>query len=433
MSNSSVVILAAGAGTRMKSQTPKVLHRVSGRAILDYPVLAALEISDDVQIVLYHEFDALKAYVDRRFGDAVVCVRQDHENYPGTAGALKAASPRYDRVVAINGDMPLISVDFIKALASRKEDAAIGVFSKLDPFGYGRVIIKDDRVLRIVEEKDANEAQKKVTTVNGGVYSFSRSFLEEFLPKINAQNAQNEYYITDLIALAAERNKEISAVWGDEHILSGVNSKSELSEAEAYHQNALKEKLMNAGVAMRLPETIYIDANATFEGECVIENGAVILGKSTIARSVIKAHSVVEDSAIIDSDIGPMAHIRPNSEIKNAHIGNFVETKKAKLNGVKAGHLSYLGDATIDEGTNIGAGTITCNYDGKDKYQTTIGKNVFIGSDTQLIAPIIIPDNVLIGAGTTVVKNPNEGDLVLSRSEQKSIAGFFFKFFGKKY
>ncbi|MDR0665332.1 MAG: bifunctional UDP-N-acetylglucosamine diphosphorylase/glucosamine-1-phosphate N-acetyltransferase GlmU [Helicobacteraceae bacterium] len=432
MSNLSVVILAAGAGTRMKSQTPKVLHRVSGRAILDYPVLAALELSDDTQIVLHHEFDAVKAHIERRFGDRVACVRQDCENYPGTAGALKAASPRYDRVLVLNGDMPLISGDFIKALASRKEDAAIGVFSKLDPFGYGRVIIKDDRVLAIVEEKDASEAQKKITAVNGGVYNFSRSFLDEFLPKISANNAQKEYYITDLIALGVGRNKIIGAVWGDEYILSGVNSKAELSQAEKYHQNALKEKLMNNGVAMRLPETIYIDANAEFEGECVIENGAAILGGSKIIRSVIKSHSVVEDSVVIDSDIGPMAHIRPNSEIKNTHIGNFVETKKAKLNGVKAGHLTYLGDATIDEGTNIGAGTITCNYDGKGKYHTTIGKNVFIGSDTQLVAPINIPDNVMIGAGTTVVKNPKEGDLVLSRSEQKSVADFFFKFFRKK-
>ncbi|MDR2638319.1 MAG: bifunctional UDP-N-acetylglucosamine diphosphorylase/glucosamine-1-phosphate N-acetyltransferase GlmU [Helicobacteraceae bacterium] len=432
MKKVSVAILAAGAGTRMKSQTPKVLHRVSGRAMLDYAVLAALEISDDIQIVLHHEFDAVKAHIEREFGSRVACVAQDFARFPGTAGAIRAVLPRYERVIVLNGDMPLIDGAFVKALASRGEDIALAVFSCLEPSGYGRVVIKNDRVLKIVEEKDASEAEKKITTVNGGVYNFSRKLLERYLLRIEANNAQKEYYITDLIALAAADNKSVSAVWGDEYILMGVNSKEELSKAEAYHQSSLKAKLMNAGVAMRLPETIYIDANAVFEGECVVENGAVILGKTKIVRSVIKAHSVVEDSQIIDSDIGPMAHIRPNSEIKNTHIGNFVETKKAKLSGVKAGHLSYLGDATIGEGTNIGAGTITCNFDGKGKSQTTIGKNVFIGSDTQFIAPVTIPDNVIIGAGTTVVKDPNEGDLVLSRSEQKSIAGFFFKFFGKK-
>ncbi|MDR1911826.1 MAG: bifunctional UDP-N-acetylglucosamine diphosphorylase/glucosamine-1-phosphate N-acetyltransferase GlmU [Helicobacteraceae bacterium] len=432
MSNVSVVILAAGAGTRMKSQTPKVLHKLSGRAVLDYSILAALSVSDDVQVVLYHGYDRIKAHIEREFGDQVVCVRQDYENFPGTAGAIKAASPKYDRIVALNGDMPLITSDFVKALAARREDIAISVFSRLDPSGYGRAIIKNDRVIKIVEEKDANEEQKKITSINAGVYSFSQAFLSEFLPKITNNNSQKEYYVTDLVALAAANHITISAVWGDEYILMGINSKIELAKAEEYHQSALKEKLMNAGVIMRLPETVYIDANAEFEGECVIENGAVILGKSKIIRSTIKAHSVVEDSVVIDSDIGPMAHLRPNTEVKNTHIGNFVETKNAKLDGVKAGHLSYLGDAMIDVGTNIGAGTITCNYDGKGKYQTTIGKNVFIGSDTQLVAPVTIPDNVLIGAGTTVVKNPNEGDLVLSRSEQKSVADFFYKFFGIK-
>ncbi|MDR1451946.1 MAG: bifunctional UDP-N-acetylglucosamine diphosphorylase/glucosamine-1-phosphate N-acetyltransferase GlmU [Helicobacteraceae bacterium] len=432
MSKVSAAILAAGAGTRMKSRTPKVLHRVSGRAMIDYVILAALDISDDVQVVLRPESEDIRAHLEREFGDRVICVYQDYENFPGTAGALKAASPKHERVVALNGDMPLINGDFVKALASRQEDAAISVFTKLDPFGYGRVVIKNDRVIKIVEEKDASEAEKKIAAVNGGAYSFSRSFLSGFLPKIRASRSQKEYYITDLIALAASDNRSVSATWGDEYILMGVNSKAELAIAEAYHQKTLKETLMSAGVAMRLPETIYIDANAIFEGECVVENGAVILGKTKIIRSVVKAHSVIEDSVVIGSDVGPMAHIRPNSEIVNTHIGNYVETKSAKLSGVKAGHLSYLGDATIGEGTNIGAGTITCNFDGKSKYQTAIGKNVFIGSDTQLVAPITIPNNVIIGAGTTVVKDPSEGDLVLSRSKQISVANFFFNFFRKK-
>jgi bifunctional UDP-N-acetylglucosamine pyrophosphorylase/glucosamine-1-phosphate N-acetyltransferase len=422
--------MAAGAGTRMKSQTPKVLHMLSGKRLIDYPILAAQSVSDDVQVVLFHQREQVEAHIRKSF-ENVRCVCQDHENLPGTAGAVMAAKPKYDRVVVLNGDMPLITPEFTRSLASRTEDVAISVFAAMNPSGYGRVIMRGDLVQRIVEEKDASDGEKKINIVNAGVYSFSKEFLNEFLEKIENDNGQNEFYLTDLISLAVKNKKTISAVWGNEIVLMGINSKSDLSAAERIHQEIIKSNLMNRGILMRMPETVFIDASAIFEGECIVENGAVILGQSRIVRSIIKAHSIVEDSIIIDSDIGPMAHIRPNSEIRKTHIGNFVETKNAKLNGVKAGHLSYLGDATIDDGTNIGAGTITCNYDGKSKHQTIIGKNVFIGSDTQLVAPVIIPDNVLIGAGTTVVKDPKEGDLVLSRSEQKSIAGFFFKFFGK--
>jgi bifunctional UDP-N-acetylglucosamine pyrophosphorylase/glucosamine-1-phosphate N-acetyltransferase len=188
---------------------------------------------------------------------------------------------------------------------------------------------------------------------------------------------------------------------------------------------------MKAGVSMRLPETIYIDSHATFEGECMLENGVSIQGASHIIASHIKTHSIIEDSHIENSDVGPMGRIRPNSTLIDTRIGNFVEVKKSTLTGVKAGHLAYIGDATIDEGSNIGAGVITCNYDGKNKFQTKIGKNVFIGSDTQLVAPVTIPDDVMIAAGTTVTKDATSGDLVLSRSPQKSIKNFFYKFFGK--
>ena len=182
---------------------------------------------------------------------------------------------------------------------------------------------------------------------------------------------------------------------------------------------------------MRLPETIYIDCHASFEGECILENGVSILGNSTIISSHIKANSVVEDSTLDNSDVGPMGRVRPLSNLKDTHIGNFVEVKKSTLTGVKAGHLAYLGDATIEEGSNIGAGVITCNYDGKNKFQTKIGKNVFVGSDTQIVAPVTIPDDVMIAAGTTITKDVTSGDLVLSRSPQKSITNFFYKFFGK--
>jgi len=189
---------------------------------------------------------------------------------------------------------------------------------------------------------------------------------------------------------------------------------------------------MLQGVIMRFPDSIYIDCRASFEGECILENGVTILGKSKLINAHIKTNSVIEESIIEDSDVGPMGRIRPLSHIKGTHIGNFVEVKKSKLNGVKAGHLSYLGDATIDEGSNIGAGTITCNYDGKAKYQTIIGKNVFVGSDTQLVAPVTIEDDVIIGAGTTVTKDVSKGSLAISRTPLKIVAKFYYKFFGEK-
>jgi len=196
-------------------------------------------------------------------------------------------------------------------------------------------------------------------------------------------------------------------------------------------QDRIKKELMAQGVTMRFPDSIYIDCRATFEGESILENGVTILGASKIIRSHIKTNSVIEDSIIEESDVGPMGRIRPLSYLKNTHVGNFVEVKKSTLTGVKAGHLAYIGDATIDEGSNIGAGVITCNYDGKAKYKTTIGKNVFVGSDTQLVAPVTIEDDVMIAAGTTLTKDVQKGSLALTRTPLKLIPNFFYKFFGK--
>ncbi|HIP29088.1 MAG TPA: bifunctional UDP-N-acetylglucosamine diphosphorylase/glucosamine-1-phosphate N-acetyltransferase GlmU, partial [Sulfurovum sp.] len=200
---------------------------------------------------------------------------------------------------------------------------------------------------------------------------------------------------------------------------------------EEIMQRRIRREWMQAGVSMRLPETIYIDSRATFEGECILENGVSIQGASHIIGSHIKTHSIIEDSHIENSDVGPIGRVRPNSKLINTHIGNFVEVKKSTLNGVKAGHLAYIGDATIEEGTNIGAGMITCNYDGKNKHQTIIGKNVFIGSDTQIVAPVTIEDDVIIAAGTTVNKDVEKGSLVISRIEMKIVKNFFYKFFNK--
>ncbi|MDR2905344.1 MAG: bifunctional UDP-N-acetylglucosamine diphosphorylase/glucosamine-1-phosphate N-acetyltransferase GlmU [Helicobacteraceae bacterium] len=432
----SIVILAAGAGTRMKSAAPKVMHEISGRKMIDFVLNEALNASNDVILVLYHEFDAISKYINENFMNFIThnnlrITRQDHENFPGTGGAIKAAFSlaRHDRIVVLNGDMPLITEEFINNLNSTENEMVLAILEMDDPSGYGRVITRGSLVQKIVEEKDAMASEKFVRSVNAGAYSFSKKFLADNLDKLDNNNAQKEYYITDLVEIAFKAGIEIAAVRGNKEILMGVNSKEDLAIAEFLQQKRKKQILTKSGVIMRLPDTIYIDDRAEFEGECILENGVVIIGKCKIKNSHIKAHSVIEESEIVESDIGPMAHIRPKCAIYETHIGNFVETKNATLKEVKAGHLSYLGDAEIGENTNIGAGTITCNYDGMAKHKTIIGKNVFIGSDTQLVAPVTIPDNVLIGAGTTLTKSPNSGDLVLTRSPQTSIANFFYKFF----
>lgn len=426
----SVVILAAGKGTRMKSTTPKVLHEISGKSMLFHAIDAAKEISDDITVVLYHQAERIQKQIESHYKN-IQFHRQDVETYPGTGGAMKGIETKHERTLILNGDMPLITKNSLLALTSGDAEINMSVIKLENPTGYGRVIIENEKVLEIVEQKDCNEAQLCRQTVNAGIYAVNTSLLERFIPALSNDNAQAEYYLTDIVKMAVDENKIVHPVYVEEEEFKGVNSKLDLATAEVIHQNRIKKNLMMAGVSMRLPDTIYIDARATFEGECILENGVSIIGASHIVSSHIKAHSVVEDSKITNSDVGPMGRVRPNSVLKDTHIGNFVEVKKSALTGVKAGHLAYLGDATIDEGSNIGAGVITCNYDGKNKFQTHIGKNVFVGSDTQLVAPVNIADDVMIAAGTTVTKDANSGELILSRTAQKSIKNFFYKFFGK--
>ncbi|WP_157351390.1 bifunctional UDP-N-acetylglucosamine diphosphorylase/glucosamine-1-phosphate N-acetyltransferase GlmU [Aliarcobacter butzleri] len=430
MGKKSIIILAAGAGTRMKSDTPKVLHKISGKPMLYYSIKEALKLSDDITVVLYHQFEKVKAEIEKYFSN-INFVIQDHKNYPGTGGAVMGITPKYEKVLVLNGDMPLIQASELEKFDI---DATI-VMSVLElesADGYGRVIIENGNVKKIVEQKDASEDELKITTANAGIYQFETKFLLQNLPKLDNNNAQKEYYITDLVEMAISQGKVLKPLVVNEENFKGVNSKVELADAEVIHQNRIKKEFMKAGVIMRLPDTIYIEEGVEIEGESIIENGVSLLGNAKIINSHIKTNSVVEDSIVKDSDVGPMGRVRPGSELTNTHIGNFVETKKAKLMGVKAGHLSYLGDCSIDEGTNIGCGTITCNYDGVNKHQTIIGKNVFVGSDTQFVAPVNIEDDVLIGAGSTVTGNVKKGELYLTRAKAKTIDGFFYKHFSSK-
>ncbi len=427
----SVVILAAGQGTRMKSDTPKVLHTISGKPMLFHAIDAAQAVSDDVTVVLYHQAERIEAKIKAQY-ENIHFHLQDAQQYPGTGGAMKGVHTKHSRTLILNGDMPLVTEASLRALTAGDADINMSVIELDNPSGYGRVIIENGKVREIVEQKDCTPEQLDVKTVNAGIYAVNTELLERYIPMLDNNNAQKEYYLTDIVKMAVEEGKTVHPVFVEEEEFKGVNSKLDLAHAEEIMQRRIKEALMMQGVVMRLPETIYIDCRATFEGECILENGVSIEGHSRLIKAHIKAGSVVEDAHIENSDVGPMGRIRPGSVLKGTHIGNFVEVKKSTLIGVKAGHLAYLGDATVDEGSNIGAGVITCNYDGKAKYPTKIGKNVFVGSDTQLVAPVTVEDDVIIAAGTTVNKNVEKGALAISRTPLKTLKGFFYKFFGEK-
>lgn len=430
MNNLSIIILAAGAGTRMKSTKPKVLHKISGKEMLFYSINEAKKLSDDIHVVLYHQSDLVKSSMEKYF-DNITYHIQDHEKYPGTGGAVMGINPKSEKTLVLNGDMPLVQASELEQLTMSNEQLTMSLLDLESADGYGRVILEEGKVKKIVEQKDCDEDELKVTTANAGIYCFDSKFLAESLPKLNNDNAQKEYYITDLVEMALVQGLSINPVYVKEENFKGVNSKLDLAEAEVIHQDRIKEEFLKAGVIMRLPSTIYIDYGVEIEGESILENNVTLLGDTKIINSHIKTSTHIEDGILENSDAGPMARIRPGSVLKDTHIGNYVETKKAKLTGVKAGHLTYLGDCEIDEGTNIGCGTITCNYDGINKYKTIIGKNVFIGSDTQLVAPVEIEDDAMVAAGSTITAKVNSGDLAISRTKQKNIKGFFYKFFKK--
>jgi len=428
----SIVILAAGKGSRMKSPKAKVLHNISGKPMLFHIIKASQEISDDITVVVAHQKNEVIKQMDSYFDDINFSI-QDSDNFPGTGGAMMGITPKNEKILVLNGDMPLITSSSLQGFLETDSDIIMSIFDLENPDGYGRVIIEENQVQKIVEQKDSNEDELKATTVNAGIYAFSKTVIQKYIPLLSDNNAQKEYYLTDVIAMARADGLNISPLLVDEEQFKGVNSKKDLADSQVIMQTRINTKLMNDGVIMQLPSTIYIEESVLFEGECIVENGCRITGVTLIVNSHIKSGSVIEDSIVKNSDVGPLAHLRPASYIENTHIGNFVEVKKSSLKGVKAGHLSYIGDSQVDEGTNIGAGVITCNYDGIKKYKTIIGKNVFVGSDSQLIAPVTIEDNVMIAAGTTITSGKIEsGSLALSRTKLKTIKDFYYKFFTNK-
>lgn len=449
MSNSamSVVILAAGKGTRMYSDLPKVLHTLAGKPMVQHVIDAANKVgAQRVHLVYGHGGDLLKQTLS---DDSLNWILQAQQL--GTGHAMQQAAPFFaddEDILMLYGDVPLISVETLQRLREAKPQGGIGLLTvKLDdPTGYGRIARQNGAVVGIVEHKDATEEQRKINEINTGILIANGADLKRWLGKLDNNNAQGEFYITDIIALAHQEGREIAAVHPDKlSEVEGVNNRLQLSRLERVYQTEQADKLLLAGVMLRDPERfdlrgelihgrdVEIDTNVIIEGKVTLGNRVKIGTGCVIKNSVIgddceiSPYTVVDDSTLAAAcTIGPFTRLRPGASLgEGAHVGNFVEMKKARLGkGSKAGHLSYLGDAEIGDNVNIGAGTITCNYDGANKHKTIIGDDVFVGSDTQLVAPVVVASGVTIGAGTTVTRDIAENELVISRVKQTHIQGW---------
>lgn len=426
----SIAILAAGLGTRMKSPNAKVLQKLCGKSMILHILQKAFALSDDVSVILAHQKEQISAEILKHFPQTQI-LEQDLERFPGTAGALRGLEPRYERALILCGDMPLVGQKSLENLLSSEAELGLAVFEARDAKSYGRVVLCGGSVERIVEFKDASSDERAITICNAGVYALNSGLLRELLPLIENNNNAGEYYLTDIVKLARARDAKIQAIFVDEDEFMGINDKLELSRAENLLQEKIRSHWMREGVILRNPSSIFIGADVEFVGECEVQENVRIEGASRIIRSLIKSSSVIEESIVEDSDVGPLAHLRPHCVLKNAHIGNFVECKNAKLTGAKAGHLSYLGDCEVGEGSNIGCGTITCNYDGVKKHKTLIGKRVFVGSDTQFIAPVKVEDEVIIAAGSTVSEDVPSGALFINRAPASMVQNFYHKKFKK--
>lgn len=440
-----VLILAAGEGTRMRSRLPKVLHELAGKPLLSHVINTARNFSpDEITVVYGHGGEQVRKTLDAK--DIDWC---EQKQRLGTGHAVIQALPylqNVDQVVILYGDVPLISNDTLKAMLDNlhNTDLVLLTVNLADPTGYGRIVRDDsNQVHAIVEHKDANEFQLEINEINTGIMTVKRSRLEDWLGKIDNNNSQQEYYLTDIIALSVKDGVEIGVVHpAEEEEVMGINDRRQLAYLERNFQRKKANELMSSGVTLADPERldirgclkagrdVFIDCNAIFEGDVELADGVTIGPNVLIKNSVVKdnvvilANSVIEDAEIgADSRIGPFARIRPESKLADhVHIGNFVEIKKSRVaSGSKINHLSYVGDSQIGSKVNIGAGTITCNYDGANKHQTIIGDNAFIGSDTQLVAPVCVGAGATIGAGSTITKDTPSDKLTLSRAKQVSV------------
>lgn len=451
--NPTVIILAAGLGTRMKSTLPKALHALAGKPLLLHVLDAVAGTAPErVVIVLGHQAELVRAAVAAY--DVEIAIQ---EQQLGTGHAVRqasdAAAAAKGPVMVLCADTPLLTAATLRTLGERhaKRKAAVTLMTAVmdDPTGYGRIVRGRTGVTRIVEEKDATPAQKRIREVNTGIYCFDGAFLLAALGGITNRNAQNEYYLPDAIALARKQRRKVEAVsCGDADEALGINSRMDLSRAENVLRTRTNLRWMRDGVTMLDPARVFIGADVTLgrdtvlypdvrlEGTtslgegCTVYPGARIVDSALGAGVTIKDCCVIERSQIADgAAVGPFAHLRPGTVIgSGARIGNFVEVKKSAIGaGSKANHLSYIGDATVGSGVNIGAGVITCNYDGFKKHQTVIEDGVFVGSDAQLVAPVRIGKGALIAAGATVTRDVPADALAISRVPQEIREGLAAK------
>lgn len=452
MTGLACVVLAAGMGKRMNSSVPKVLNRLCGRPMLQYVIEALDKLKPDKKIVIAGKhFEDIKTSIT---GKDILYVIQ--EKPLGTGHALLKAAELLTgfkgTILVLNGDMPLITPGMLRSFIanSKKNRDTVSVLSFMaeDPSSYGRIVRDSSGTARIIEDKDAAPGQKAIKEVNSGVYAMSSDALK-LLPLIKINKAKGEYYLTDILELAARKNLKTGVYASSSEIeLMGINNRPELMKAESIMQARIINKLIEGGVNFADTRTVYINAgvcigrdtkiypNVFIEGKTKIGSDCVLYPNVRIINSLVGNKVKIKDSSLIEesvirheAQVGPFVHLRPDSDIgPRARIGNFVEVKKSLIGtGTKVSHLSYIGDASVGKDVNIGAGTITCNYDGKQKHRTEIKDMVFIGSDTQLVAPVSIGKGAYIGAGSTIVKDVPPMSLAVSRSEQKIIKNWAAK------
>jgi bifunctional UDP-N-acetylglucosamine pyrophosphorylase/glucosamine-1-phosphate N-acetyltransferase len=427
------IVLAAGEGTRMRSTLPKVLHAVGGRPLIAHVLGAAMKAGcGDIAVVVGPGHDAVAREVRALTPKAKIFEQRQRR---GTAHAVlaarKALRAKPDDILVMFGDTPLVRPQVLRELRTAlARGAAVAVlgFRPAQPAGYGRLITRGDELLAIVEERDATAEQRTITLCNGGLMTFAGKTALTVLDRIDNNNSKGEFYLTDAVAIARDMGLKAVAIETGEDDMRGINTKAQLAETEAVLQNRLRAAALEIGVTMVAPETVFLCADTKFGKDVTIEPNVVFgPGVTVDDGALIRAFSHLEGAHVgKGARVGPFARLRPGADLgAYVHIGNFVEVKEAKLEaGAKANHLSYIGDARVGSGANIGAGTITCNYDGAAKHRTEIGKGAFIGSNSSLVAPVKIGAGAYVGSGSVVTRNVPDGALTLERSEQRIKPGW---------